>query len=269
MSAFSEIDDYINSRKQRLQHVTFLAEKIETYVEFEKYKRRGFELFQGYFYSKPELIKNRRLSPNEFSAFQLILEASLEEPDFDKIETIIKRDLSLSYKIMRYAKNFLYKAGGYHNVNRISLKEIAIYLGKNELRRFVSVACLASKDKIKTPELYHTSLVRGRFCELIAEHFNFNLHSQDAFLCGLFSLLDVILDIPLEELFKQVTISETVIETLLRHEGALYPYLNLAQQYEQQRWEEANKVIAHLGVSEKFVIKTMGDAIKWTDEFQL
>ncbi|WP_275051546.1 EAL and HDOD domain-containing protein [Brenneria goodwinii] len=269
IKSLSEIDNYIKSHKQKLQHITFLAEKIETYVEFEKYKKQGFELFQGYFYSKPELIQNRRLSLNEVSAFQLMLEVNTEEPDFNKIEIIIKRNLSLSYKIMRYAKNFLYKAVGIHNINRLSLKEIAMYLGKNELRRFVSVACLASKDNIKTPELYHTSLVRGRFCELIAEHFNLHSHSQDAFLCGLFSLLDVILDIPLDELFKQVTISETVIDTLLQHEGALYPFLNLAQLYEQQRWDDANIVIAHLNISEDIVIKMMGDAIQWTDEFQL
>lgn len=269
MNTFSEIDNYIKSHKQKLQHVTFLAEKIETYVEFEKYKKQGFGLFQGYFYSKPELIKNRRLSPNEISAFQLMLEVNSDKPDFNKIEMIIKRDLSLSYKIMRYAKNALYKTGGSHNVNRLSFKAIAMYLGKNELRRFVSVACLADKDNIKTPELYHTSLVRGRFCELIAEHFKLYDLSQDAFLCGLFSLLDIILDIPLDELFKQVTISDIVTDTLLRHEGMLYPLLNLAQLYEQQRWEEANTAIAQLNISEKMVIKTMSDAIKWTDEFQL
>ncbi|QTF10844.1 EAL domain-containing protein [Brenneria izadpanahii] len=268
-SDFSDIDNYIKSHKKQLQKVIFLAEKIETYVEFEKYKKQGFELFQGYFYSKPELIKNRRLSLNEASAFQLMLEVNAEEPDFNKIEMIIKRDLSLSYKIMRYAKNFLYRTGGNNNVNRLSLKEIAMYLGKHELRRFVSVACLASKDSITTPELYHTSLIRGRFCELIAEHVNLHAHSQEAFLCGLFSLLDVILDIPLDELFKQVTISETVIDTLLRHEGGLYPLLNLAQLYEQQRWNDAKRVIASLNIPEEMVIKVMGDAIQWTDEFQL
>lgn len=266
-NTFSEIDDYINKRDKLLKNVVFLAEKIETYIEFETYKKYGFRLFQGYFYSKPELIKNKRLSLNEVTSFQLINEISLSNPDFNKIESILKSDLSLSYKIMRYARNLLYKIGGNYQSHRLTLKEVAMYLGRNELRRFVSVACLKNNNEIKTPELYHISSVRGRFCELMAERLGFHSISQDAFLCGLFSLLDVILEISLEELFKQIAISELVLDTLLLHKGILYQLLKLVQAYEQQSWDEANSIIQELNISESLVINMMDSATRWADDF--
>lgn len=263
--SFDEISQYIQNNKHRLRDVKFLAEKIETKEEFETYRDCGFHLFQGYFYSKPEIIKRRRLSSNDVLLFRLVAEINVGEPNFQQIEKILRNDLNLSYKIMRYAKNVLYKSRGVNMTRNPTLKDTLLYLGLYELRRFVSVACLTNIEDTKGNELYHTSLVRGMFCELVARSSVHRALVNDAFFCGLFSLLDVILDIPPEDLFTQISLPETVTDALTKKEGVIYQFLALALHYEQRKWDEARTIARELGVSEDTVVDSMRQATEWAD----
>lgn len=263
--SFDEISQYIQNNKHRLRDVKFLAEKIETKEEFETYRDYGFHLFQGYFYSKPEIIKRRRLSSNDVLLFRLVAEINVGEPNFQQIEKILRNDLNLSYKIMRYAKNVLYKSRGVNMTRNPTLKDTLLYLGLYELRRFVSVACLTNIEDTKGNELYHTSLVRGMFCELVARSSVHRALVNDAFFCGLFSLLDVILDIPPEDLFTQISLPETVTDALTKKEGVIYQFLALAMLYEQRKWDEARTIARELGVSEDTVVDSMRQATEWAD----
>jgi len=263
--SYDEITQYIRTNRHRLRDVKFLAEKVETKEEFEAYKDYGFHLFQGYFYSKPEIIKRRRLSSNDVLLFRLIAEINVGEPDFQQIEKILRNDLNLSYKIMRYAKNVLYKSRGVNMPRNPTLKDTLLYLGLYELRRFVSVACLTNIEDTKGNELYHTSLVRGMFCELVAKSSAHRTLVNDVFFCGLFSLLDVILDIEPEDLFTQIGLPETVTDALTKKEGVIYQFLLLAILYEKRSWDEARAVARELGVGEDTVVESMRQATEWAD----
>lgn len=263
--SYDEITQYIRANRHRLRDVKFLAEKVETKEEFEAYKEYGFHLFQGYFYSKPEIIKRRRLSSNDVLLFRLIAEINVGEPDFQQIEKILRNDLNLSYKIMRYAKNVLYKSRGVNTPRNPTLKDTLLYLGLYELRRFVSVACLTNIEDTKGNELYHTSLVRGMFCELVAKSSAHRSLVNEAFFCGLFSLLDVILDIEPEDLFTQIGLPEAVTAALTKKEGVIYQFLLLAVLYEKHSWDEARAVARQLGVGEDTVVDSMRQATLWAD----
>lgn len=262
---FDEISGYITQNRNRLGKVTLLAEKVETQEEFDRYRAFGFDLFQGYFYSKPEVLQNKRLSQNKVLQIQLIAEVNAQNPDLAKIENYLKSDISLSYTLMRYTRNVVYNTRGIEIVKNSTLKDTLLYLGFNELRRFVSISCLTSIANVKTTELYHMSLVRGMFCELLAKAAGRESLSHDAFFCGLFSLLDVILGIALEDLVKQIALSERVTQALTDQEGVLYPFLEVARLYEQQRWEEVNAAAKSLGLSPEAVIEIMKRATTWAD----
>jgi EAL and modified HD-GYP domain-containing signal transduction protein len=128
----------------------------------------GFHLFQGYFFSKPVVHKRNKLLHNRAFALKLMHEVNVESPNLNRIEDLLKRDVSLSFKIMRYAQNILYNKRGITGLRNQSLKDIVVYLGINELRRFVLVACLTSFETVKTTEIYYLSLIRAKFCELAA-----------------------------------------------------------------------------------------------------
>nr|WP_318380989.1 EAL domain-containing protein [uncultured Enterobacter sp.] len=263
--SFEEITQYIQQQKKYLGKVKLLAEKVETAEEFERYKAFGFDLYQGYFYSKPEIIKNKRLSPSKVLQFQLIQEVNAPNPDMFKIENYLKRDLTLSYTLMRYTKNVLFKNRGIVQAKNTTLRDTLLYLGINEVRRFVSISCLTNMADVTTDELYHMSLVRGMFCEHMARATGNDHLASDAFFCGLFSLLDTILGISLEDLFKQISLSENVMNALTKNDSVLYQFLYLAKRYEVQDWENAERVLTSFRLDQASVIIAMNRATAWAD----
>lgn len=261
-----EIDHYIDKNRELLRNTVLLAEKVESNDEYETFKKMGFKLFQGYFFSKPVVYKRNKLMHNRAFALKLMQEVNVEFPNLNRIEDLLKRDVSLSFKIMRYAQNILYNTRGITGFRNQSLKDIVLYLGINELRRFVLVACLTSFETVRTAEIYYLSLIRAKFCELLAGRSASYELASEAFMVGLFSLLDVILETPLDELMGQIAVSPDVVKALKNQEGALYRYVTLAQLYEQRLWTEASDLAGELGLSENTVMEMMNRATRWADE---
>ncbi|HBV1539892.1 TPA: EAL and HDOD domain-containing protein [Citrobacter freundii] len=263
---YEDIRQYIHRKSQLLQGIKFLAEKVETRDEFELYSRAGFALFQGFFFSRPEILRNKCLSQNPLPLSRLMMEVNRENPDFAAVERLLKTDLTLSYKIMRYVRNMLFNSHGIIQADNLTLKEMLMYLGGKELRRFVAVAALSNMGRSGISELYHLSMVRGKFCELIAGKINNVSLSYNAFICGLFSLLDVILELPMDDLIKQISTPQNVTAALCEHKGELFDILTLSLCYEKLNWEETAKICNTLNISEFTVIETMQAATKWADE---
>ncbi|CAI8888316.1 EAL and HDOD domain-containing protein [Kosakonia sp. YIM B13611] len=268
-SQHEEISDYIRANRDLLRHTVFLAEKVETYEEFESFKKLGFHLFQGYFFSKPVVTRRNKLAQNRAFAMKLMQEVNVESPNLNKIEDLLKRDVSLSFKIMRYAQNILYNTRGISGFRNQSLRDIVVYLGISEMRRFVLVACLTSFEEVTNTEIYYLSLIRAKFCELAAARTSPNNISNDAFMAGLFSLLDVILGLPLEELMAQIAVSPEVAKALEANSGELYPYVRLARLYEQRMWDEASDVAHEIGLPNSAISELMNQAAKWADELPI
>lgn len=265
-NTFEQIENYLQSRKSLTGHIKYLAEKVETKAEFIIYRDAGFTLFQGYFFCRPEVIKYKRLSQNQLAIFRLQMEAGRNKPDFRIIESLIKTDLTLSYKIMRYMKHTAYKYGGNLNLSKLSLSEVLMYLGENQIRRFVAVVVLASAGNDTVNELYPLSMMRGRFCELIAEKIDEPIQAENAFMCGLFSLLDTILELPMVDLMKQIAVPQIVSNALCHQEGVLADIVALCSCYERQAWEEADRLVNALGLTNEDVVAAMREATLWAGD---
>lgn len=265
-NTFEQIENYLQSRKSLTGHIKYLAEKVETKTEFIIYRDAGFTLFQGYFFCRPEVIKYKRLSQNQLAIFRLQMEAGRNKPDFRIIESLIKTDLTLSYKIMRYMKHTAYKYGGNLNLSKLSLSEVLMYLGENQIRRFVAVVVLASAGNDTVNELYPLSMMRGRFCELIAEKIDEPIQAENAFMCGLFSLLDTILELPMVDLMKQIAVPQSVSNALCHQEGVLADIVALCSCYERQAWEEADRLVNALGLTNEDVVAAMREATLWAGD---
>lgn len=261
-----EISSYIAQKAQRLKNIILLAEKIETEEEYTAYKNLGCTLFQGHLFSKPVIHAANKLIQNQAITLKLIKEVNADAPDFGKIEALLKQDLALSFKIMRYAQNIAFNAKGIKNFRSQSLKDIIYYLGTNELRRFVLVSCLTSVNKVKTDDIYHQSLVRARFCELASAH-SFSRHAaDDAFIVGLFSQLDTIFEMPMTDLINQIDVSVNVMMALKEKSGPLYPWLQLIELYENHRWEEVSALSHRLGFNRSVVADLIKTATKWVND---
>lgn len=262
----SEIGAYITQKAHLLKNVLFLAEKVETEEEYATYKEIGCTLFQGHFFSKPVIHSANKLIQNQAITLKIIKEVNADSPDFGRIEALLKQDLALSFKILRYAQNIVFNARGVKNFRSQSLKDIIYYLGTNELRRFVLVSCLTSVNKVKTDDIYHQSLVRAKFCELASAHSISRHSADDAFIVGLFSQLDTIFEMPMADLINQIDVSVNVMKALKEKSGPLYPWLRLIELYESQQWEEVSALSHRLGFNRSVVADLIKTATIWAND---
>ncbi len=242
-------------------NIRFLAEKVETYEEFEQAKRAGFDYFQGYFFSKPELVQKKSLDPSMFTVVQLLTEVSKNDIDFDALEALISRDVSLSYKLLSCVNSSPLVT------NKIlSFKQALVYLGEDRLRKFVSLVALASTDESKPDYLYTLSIQRAKFCDLLSQKLRTQPEQGHAFLTGMFSLLDCLLDLPLEQLIKEIPIDEAIQQALLNKRGTLGGLLVLSKAIERARWDKVEAIGRKLNLTELEIFVCYDMAIQWTAE---
>lgn len=242
-------------------HIKFLAEKVETLEEFEQCKQMGFCYFQGYFFSRPEVVKTKSLAPNQLILSNLLKETAAEEIDIAKVTQILERDANLSYKLLKYCNSAAFK----RRTEISTIKQALVVLGKYELKKFISLLFTASVGEEKPIELLKVTLVRARFCEQLAI-LDGNKDSEKAFLTGLMSLIDAILDQPFEHLLQQLPLAQEIKYALIKKKGKLANYLSLAVAYEKGNWELENKLEHSLNVSDEQVPMCYSEAIEWANE---
>ncbi|MDF4716173.1 HDOD domain-containing protein, partial [Vibrio parahaemolyticus] len=185
--------------------IDFLAEKVETYEEFEQALEAGFNYFQGYFFSKPEMIQKKRLNPAFLTVIQLCKEIADKPIDFNEVERLFSIDVTLSYKLLTYVNS------GYTLTTKIkSFRQALIYLGEERLRRFISLVAIASVQEDKPDSLYSLAIQRARMCELLLSQMNTRYDPGQAFLTGMFSLLGSLLDQPLSDVIEDIPVDEDI-----------------------------------------------------------
>lgn len=265
ISKHSDIADYIAAHKDQYPKLRYLAEKIETNEEFEEAIKMGCSLFQGYFFSRPEIVRQKALTDNQVTITQLLSEVIRDDIDYDKIEMILNRDISLSYKLLRYVNNVRY--GKFDPIT--SFRHAVVYLGKKEMRRFISLVYATSvADNGKSDELSKMSLIRGKFCEMLAQKRR-TVDPQNAFLCGLFSLLEAMLDRPFREILSQIPIADEIKSALIEKKGELAFYIGLVIDYESLDWQRVSLRVKKLGLSEQEAINLYIESTKWSNKILL
>lgn len=237
-----------------------LAEKVETREEFEYLRGLGFDYFQGYFFSKPEILTARRILPLKASHLQLIKLISRKgDLDFEKIEEVVARDLSLTYNLLKLVNSVVF--GFRSKIKRIG--QALVILGEKELKKWIYMMVLYELGQDRPDELSRLSLIRARFMELIAIETKYRNMSEDLFLAGFFSLLDVILKRPLEEILTEIKVSDLVRETLLNGGGELNDLYKMAICYEKGEWDRALAFAQKLDINSLLIAHSYIDALKW------
>ncbi|MCR3964437.1 EAL domain-containing protein [Aeromonas veronii] len=241
--------------------LTYLAEKVEDKAEFERVKQLGIQLFQGFFFSRPEMVKQATMEPAQVVVMQLLNVVNEAEPDINKIEQLLGQDISLSLKLLRYVNHLKGHA------NPISsFRQAAIYLGNTQLKRFVSLVAATNAGKGKSAELYQMSMIRARFCELLAHAHAPSQQAQQAFITGLFSLLDVLMEQPMDKLLGTIPLIDDIRLALLERKGNLGFYLAFCEDYESANWSRVTARTARLGLSEDKVSHLYLAATTWVTE---
>jgi c-di-GMP-related signal transduction protein len=242
--------------------LVFLAEKVETHKEFEEAKSLGFELFQGYFFCKPETTVSHDLPRSTANYIELLKEVMRDELNLGRLERVIQREQSLSAKLLRYINSIHF--GVQDEI--LSIKQALIHLGERPLRRWGMLMALAGIGEGKPNELVRTCLVRARFCETLSREANLDADSLDLYLTGMFSGLDALVDRPLDLALEQLGLNPDIGAAIRGDGSGLSSAFGLAVACEQGDWGLYTLIAEQLGLERERVAQLYARALFWADQ---
>jgi EAL and modified HD-GYP domain-containing signal transduction protein len=202
-----------------------IGRNISNWQEYDSCASLGVDAFIGNLYLTPRPGTHPKgLNPAQAIILQL-MDMVRKNTDVRKLEEVLKRDAALSYKLLRYINS----AGFGLGTEIQSLKHAVTMLGYQPLYRWLSVLLTVASSGAQSPVLMQTAIVRGRFAELLSKGFLPKAEAENLFVAGMFSLLDRLLGIPMEEVLENIQLPEPVTQALLTREGMYGPFLSLAE----------------------------------------
>jgi len=241
-----------------------LAQKVETREGFLQASKSGFTLFQGYFFQRPESLQVREIPANQATYLRLLSAVSKSDVDFAEIESLIKHEPSLCYRLLRYLNSPLLGLSS----PVLSVRHALGLLGEHEAVKWIRMATTLVMGHDKCSDLVLSSLVRARFCELIGPKVKHG--NGDLFLLGMLSLMDAILSVPMGIVVEGLSVEPEIKAQLLRGKtgkktplSAIYELMLVR---ELGDWSAVIHLAKELNLSLSFVAEKSNEAMRWAHE---
>ncbi len=246
------------------QGLQIVAEKIETDADFKTALSDGCELFQGYFFARPEIVSGRQIPSSKMACLRLISEAQRRDLDFDRLESIVRLDIALARKLLCFVNSAAFSFR--HEVHTIA--QAFVCLGENRIRKWVSMAALPALATDRPAELVTASLVRARFCERASEGMAYSHRAASCFLVGLLSLLDTMVGRPLDEVLGEMALDEQITSVLLNKNDAdqqMRSIFEMALAFERSDFDEVARLAAARTIPAGTASEWHVEAMTWAD----
>jgi c-di-GMP-related signal transduction protein len=248
----------------RLLNIKLLAEKVETREDFEEAKKRGYSLFQGFFFSRPIILKTYDVPVYFHSYYEVIQSLEMSEPSIERISQLIEQDISLSYKLLK-----LINSPAYRPKKKISsIRQAIILLGLIEIQRWIYV--LAIRDMTGTAkqmsnEVIMLCLTRAKMCELISTKVYHNAVPSSYFLTGMFSLMESIIGQPIEKVLTDMPLQDDICDALKGKENNLKKVLDLVIAIEKADWENASQRGLDIRLTQSEIHQFYTQSCQWAE----
>ncbi|WP_064091288.1 EAL and HDOD domain-containing protein [Rossellomorea aquimaris] len=242
-----------------------LAEKVETQDQYHEAKRKGYQYFQGYFFSKPKVISTHDIPTYFHSYYSIIQSLEISEPSIDVISQLIEQDLSLSYKLLKLINSPAYRPK--HKIH--SIRQAIVLLGLLEIKRWIYVLAVreqVGKRKQLENEVITLCLTRAKMCELLALKKEKNHLVSSYFLTGMFSLMETILSIPIDRILVDLPLNDEISNALKGQSNGLKDMLDLVISIEQADWVLLDKKMQQFNLSREDITASYQEACKWSKE---
>ncbi len=246
------LPDLVNSIRQR--NILLLAEKVETPNDFSVCFDLGFDFFQGYFFFKPETIqhKKKKMDVSRLSLMRSLAASMDTQTSFHVLDPIISQDIGLSYKLLR-----LVNSGYYSLADEVkSIQQAISLIGLQQLRSWMMLLMMATVDD-KPHELTAIALQRATMCEMLARALGIK-HAESYFLIGLLSVLDAIMDTPMNEVVATLSLAQDLNEALVYRKGNLGLVLKAVIATEDGNWDD----VMQLGIKPRVWRNIYFEAVK-------
>jgi EAL and modified HD-GYP domain-containing signal transduction protein len=237
-----------------------MARKVETREDMKQGIDLGYSFFQGNFYEKPEVVARKDVPAFKYNYLKFMKELNAVDMSYKKMEQIIKQEMSLSVKLLRYINSAFFGL----RAEVKSIGQAIRLLGELQVKRWGSIVSLAGTGEDKPSELVMVGMVRGRLCELLTDDVKYNINPLDAFLVGMLSIIDALLDRPMKEVLSNLSIAKGVSGALLGEKNHLRQLLDLVLSFENGQWEFVKAHSKKLGLEEDRINKLYLEALDWS-----
>jgi EAL and modified HD-GYP domain-containing signal transduction protein len=243
------------------RQVHLVAECVETRVDYTQAIGEGFTYFQGYFFCEPEVLATADVPAFKRNCVRFMAELHRPELDLEQLESIIKQEVALAVKLLRYLNSAGF--GWRHEVT--SIKHALRVLGERATRKWCSLMALTVLGSDRPAQLVVTSLVRAQFAEQVGREAGLGSRDVDLFLIGMLSTLDSLLRRPLTEALERIPVAAEIRHTLLGRRTSLAAVWALVLAYERAQWDQVRELAGAAGVSVGRLPGLYRNAVQWVD----
>ncbi len=215
--------------------VRLLARQVDTHEQFARAEQAGFDFFQGFYFASPEPVATKRVAPNAIAIIDLLVALNGADAEPATLGALIGRDPALAHQLLRLAHS------SYYGRRRLvsTLTDVVIQLGHDVVRQWAALLLMARLGEAKPRELMTVALVRARMCEALAERMA-DPRRESAFMVGLLSVLDALLDRPMQRVAAELPLSEDLRLALVGDAAStLSPIVRAVLAYERGQWSQA------------------------------
>ena len=242
-------------------NVKLIAANVNSKEDFELLSQGStYALYEGDFFRLPVTKGASEVSPLKVNYLELLRLVNDADFELTKAADIIGRDTALVIALLRMVNHMTV------NSEITSIRHAAAMLGQRELKKWINTAVTKQLCADKPNEITRLSLLRAKFAENLSALFEMAGMSQELFLVGLFSVLDIILDKPIQEALAMVNVSKQINAAIIEGKGDMAKVLDFIRNYEVASWSEISRLLIVYNIDEKPVYDAYVDALKWYRE---
>lgn len=239
-------------------NIKLCAGNIQSQEIFDELKKEGgYQLYEGEFYRMPVTKGETEVAPLKVNYIELLNMVNANEFELTQAADVIGRDTALVISLLKMVNRMSV------NSEITSIRHAAAMLGQKELKRWINTAVTNELYADKPNEITRLSLLRAKFAENLAGVFELKMHASELFLMGLFSVIDLILNKPMEEALKMVKVSKEISDALVSHKGSFAPILDFITQYEAANWQEVSRLMILKEIDMNQVYDAYIQSLQW------
>ncbi len=243
--------------KRRTRPIQFIAEKVETQEDFELARKEGFQLYQGYYFCRPVMMRGRQVPSNRYFHIKILEELNHTPLNIVRVCGLVKRDAALTFRLLRLVNSPLY--GMRQEVQ--SIQSALIVIGEDMFRRVALLAITSEWNHNQPNEILRMALVRAKFCELLAPALDLN--STEQYILGLLSLMPAMLRHPMDTLVAGMPLREELQQALLGEQNEQRPLLTWLEHNERGEWELCDQLASSINIQPQLLARNYEQALLW------
>jgi len=240
--------------------VRAVAQSVETQEQYGQACKEGFELFQGYYFCRPEPLKHHKIPGNRLVHLEILEDLQNQPVDLQRMSQLVMCDASLTYRLLRLVNSPVCAM----RQEITSIQSALMLVGEATFRRIAMLAIAGDFNAQQPPEILRMAFERARFCELAASYCGLNPSEQ--YLIGMVSLFPAMLRILMEDLVRLLPLREKAQEALLGRETAEGVLLHWIVCHEHGDWKACDAIIRANGLQTEQVMRCHTEAVTWTHE---